>query len=77
MVFSKATRELSLEEDLIMIRAALGFFVLAIIAYFLGAGGVAGLSMEIGRIIVMVFLVLAGISFLGALFTGRNSPRLP
>ena len=60
-----------------MIRAALGFFVLALIAYFLGAGGVAGLSMEIGRIIVTVFLILAGISFLGALFTGRSGPRIP
>lgn len=59
-----------------MIRAAISFFVLAIIAYLLGANGVAGLSMEIGRIFLYVFLILAVISFVGALVTG-NKTRLP
>lgn len=38
---------------------AIGFFVLAIIAAALGMGGVAGLSMDIAKILVVVFLVLA------------------
>lgn len=60
-----------------MIRAALGFFVLAILAYLLGAGGIAGMSMEIGKILVMVFLVLAALSFVGSLLTGKSSGHLP
>ena len=59
-----------------MIRAAITFFILAIIAYFLGMSGVAGLSIEIGRILLFVFLVLAVISFVGSIATGRKS-RLP
>lgn len=57
-----------------MIRAAIAFFVLALVAFVLGASGIAGLSMEIGRILLIVFLVLAVISFIGSVVTGR-SPR--
>jgi uncharacterized membrane protein YtjA (UPF0391 family) len=60
-----------------MIRAAITFFVLALIAMVLGAYGIAGLSMEIARILLFVFLALAVISFLGSLITGRSPPRIP
>ncbi|MGZ3787840.1 MAG: DUF1328 domain-containing protein [Bacteriovorax sp.] len=59
-----------------MLRAAIAFFILAIIAFFLGANGIAGVSMEIGRILLFVFLVLAVISFVVSLSTGKK-PRLP
>ena len=38
---------------------ALAFFVIAIVAYILGASGVAGMSAGIGRTLLFVFLVLA------------------
>ena len=38
---------------------ALVFFVVAIIAYLLGARGVAGMSAGVGRTLLFVFLVLA------------------
>ena len=56
-----------------MLRAALAFFVLGIIAIILGAGNVAGLSIEIGKTLLMVFLILAVISFLVGLFTGKKT----
>jgi len=37
---------------------ALVFFVIAIVAYLLGARGVAGMSAGIGRTLLFVFLVL-------------------
>lgn len=43
---------------------ALVFFVLAIVAALVGASGVAGISMEIARIFVLVFVVLAIASLL-------------
>lgn len=55
-----------------MLRAAIAFFVLALVAYLLGAGGIAGMSAEIGKILLFVFLVLAIISFIGSLVTGRK-----
>lgn len=60
-----------------MLRAAIAFFVLAILALILGASGVAGLSMEIGRVLVGVFLLLAVISFVYSLMTGKNIGRVP
>jgi uncharacterized membrane protein YtjA (UPF0391 family) len=38
---------------------ALGFFVLALVAALVGFRGIAGLSMEIARLLVLVFIVLA------------------
>jgi len=55
-----------------MIRAAIAFFILAIVSMLLGLGGVAGLSLEIGKILLIVFLVLAVISFLLGAFTGKK-----
>jgi len=38
---------------------AIIFFIIAIVAYVLGAQGVAGMSAGIGRTLLFVFLVLA------------------
>jgi uncharacterized membrane protein YtjA (UPF0391 family) len=43
---------------------AIAFFVLAIIAWAVGARGIAGLSMEIARILVIVFFILAIIALI-------------
>jgi uncharacterized membrane protein YtjA (UPF0391 family) len=42
---------------------AVVFFILALVAYVLGARGIAGLSMEIAQILALLFLVLAIIVF--------------
>lgn len=43
---------------------AIVFFVLAIVAAAVGARGVAGISMEIARIFIIVFVILAIVSLL-------------
>jgi len=60
-----------------MLRAALAFFVLALVALLLGASGFAGLSMEIGRILLVAFLILAAISFVVGLVNGRSPKNMP
>lgn len=57
-----------------MLRAAIIFFVLALVAFILGATGVAGISMEIGRMLLWVFLILAIISFVMNTINGRRGP---
>jgi uncharacterized membrane protein YtjA (UPF0391 family) len=49
---------------------ALVFFIIAIIAYLLGAQGVAGMSASIGRTLLFVFLVLAIIFVVVGLLRG-------
>ena len=58
-----------------MIRAALVFFALAIVAYIMGATGVAGFSMDIARILLVVFLVLAAIGVALGLIAGSGGSR--
>lgn len=41
---------------------AVAFFVLAIVAAAFGARGIAGISMDVARIFVVIFLILAIIS---------------
>ena len=43
---------------------AIGFFVLAVVAAVLGFGGVAGLSMNIAKWLVLIFIVLAVIALI-------------
>jgi len=59
-----------------MIGWALTFLVVALIAAVLGFGGIAGLSIEIAKIIFFVAIVLFLISAVIALVRGR-SPSLP
>lgn len=55
-----------------MLRAALAFLIFALVAAFLGFGVLAGLAMDIARILFVVFLVLFILSAIAHLFrTGR------
>jgi uncharacterized membrane protein YtjA (UPF0391 family) len=56
-----------------MLRAAIAFFILGLLAVALGATGIAGLSIEIGKTLLYVFLVLAIISFVVSLVTGKKT----
>lgn len=47
-----------------MLELAIAFFVIALIAGALGAGGVAGISMSIAKWLVIAFIVLAVLSLL-------------
>ncbi len=59
-----------------MLRAALMFFVLGLVAMLLGAGNIAGVSIEIGRTLLYVFLILAVISFIIGMVSGRGPKQL-
>ena len=53
-----------------LIGLAVLFFIIAIVAYVLGARGVAGMSAGIGRTLLFVFLVLAVILVIVGLVQG-------
>jgi len=55
-----------------MLRAAIVFFVIGLIFFAVGAGHLGGLSMDIGKLLLYIFLALALLSFLGSLFFGRK-----
>jgi uncharacterized membrane protein YtjA (UPF0391 family) len=58
-----------------MLRLAIVFLVIALIAAFFGFGGVASLSWAGAKIFFVIFLVLAVLSFLGHGYYGRRSSR--
>jgi uncharacterized membrane protein YtjA (UPF0391 family) len=47
-----------------LIGLAVILLVLALVAYILGTRGIAGFSMEIARWLIIIFVILAVISFL-------------
>jgi len=53
-----------------MLRLALAFLVIALIAALFGFGGVASMSFEAARILFFIFLILAVIFFIGNFLRG-------
>jgi uncharacterized membrane protein YtjA (UPF0391 family) len=47
-----------------IIELAVLFLVLALVAYVLGARGIAGFSMDIAKWLVIIFVIIAIISFI-------------
>ena len=60
-----------------MFRAAVFFFVLGLIGWSLGLYGFAGVSMDIGQSLLVVFVILAVASLVVGMITGRNPKVLP
>jgi uncharacterized membrane protein YtjA (UPF0391 family) len=58
------------KESPAMLRLAILFLVIAIIAALFGFGTIAGVSFEFGKILFFVFIVLAVLAFLGGAFRG-------
>lgn len=56
-----------------MLRWAIIFFVVALVAAVFGFGGVAGEAAWIGKVLLVVFVILAVVSLL----FGRGSRTLP
>jgi len=53
-----------------MLRLALLFLVIALVAAFFGFGGVVNVSVEAARLLFFVFLVLTVLFFVGNFFRG-------
>jgi uncharacterized membrane protein YtjA (UPF0391 family) len=60
-----------------MLGWALTFLIIALIAAVLGFGGIAGLSVEIAKIIFVVAIILFLISAIFGLLRGRSPTTLP
>ena len=59
-----------------MLRLALLFLVIALIAAFLGFGGVASLSWEGAKILFFIFIVLAVLSAVGGYWGRGGADRI-
>ncbi len=60
-----------------MLRASITLFVIGLLAMLFGMYNIAGVSFELGRLLLFVFLALAVLGFLAALITGRKAGPLP
>lgn len=49
-----------------MLKAAITFFILGLVAMLFGVFGVAGMSVDIGEMILAVFFIFALMSFIGS-----------
>lgn len=58
-----------------MMRSAITFFCLALLAILLGANGIAGFSVEIGKTLLVIFLIMSICSFLVGAFSENKKVR--
>ncbi len=59
-----------------MLRLALGFFVIALIAALFGFGGIASASAGIAKIVFFIFLALLAVSLVIGLFNRGAGSRI-
>jgi uncharacterized membrane protein YtjA (UPF0391 family) len=57
-----------------MLRYAIAFLILALVAAVFGFGGVAAVSMDIARLLCMVFVILFIITFAMHALRGKTPP---
>jgi uncharacterized membrane protein YtjA (UPF0391 family) len=57
-----------------MLRLALLFFIIALVAAFLGFPLTGAVLWEAGKLFFLVFIVLAVLALLGGVFYGRSPP---
>ena len=57
-----------------MLRAFFVFVILGLFTIILGASGVGGLSIEIGRILLFFFVILTIAGFLITSYFGKKTP---
>lgn len=81
--FERAARNLSggtagaaRERTSFMLRWAVIFFVIAIIAAIFGFGGIAGAATDIAKILFFVFLVIFLLSLVFGLLKGKAPPAV-
>lgn len=58
-----------------MLRAAITFFLMGLLAFFFGLYGVAGVSIEIGKLLLLIFVIFAAVSFVGAITAGKSNSK--
>jgi uncharacterized membrane protein YtjA (UPF0391 family) len=57
-----------------MLRWALGFLVLAIVAAFFGFGGIATASAGIAKTLFILFLIIAAVTFVMSMMAAKRVP---
>ena len=55
-----------------MLRAAIAFFVIGLLAIFLGANNIGGISIDLGKTLLFVFVALAVVSYIVSMVTGKR-----
>lgn len=56
-----------------MLRASIIFFIIGLIAMFFGMNNIGGVSVELGKLLLFIFVGLAIVSFVVSLVSGRRS----
>jgi uncharacterized membrane protein YtjA (UPF0391 family) len=72
LAFRRLSPTFFVKENFTMLQLAVAFLVIALIAAFFGFAGVAALSWEGAKILFVIFLILAVLSFLGYGFRRRS-----
>jgi uncharacterized membrane protein YtjA (UPF0391 family) len=59
-----------------MLRASIGFFVFGLLAFVLGLNNIGGISVEMGRMFLGVFILFALVTFVISLVNGKGPKQL-
>jgi uncharacterized membrane protein YtjA (UPF0391 family) len=56
-----------------LLGASISFFVIGLLSYLLGLNGVSGISIEMGKLLLLIFVVIAVLGFVTSVITGKKT----
>lgn len=59
-----------------MLKASISFFILGLLSFLLAAGGAANVSMQVGKYLLILFMVFSLISFIGGITTDKTKDKM-
>lgn len=55
-----------------MLRAAIMFFLMGLLTFLFGLYGIAGVTIDAGKLLFLVFVIFSALSFVAAITTGKT-----
>lgn len=59
-----------------MLKVSISFFILGLLSFLLGVSGAMNFSMQVGKNLLIVFLVFSLISFIAGITTGKSKDKM-
>ncbi len=59
-----------------MLKASVSFFIMGLLTFLLGAGGEANVSMQVGKNLLIVFMIFSLLSFIGGVTSGETKDKM-
>ena len=59
-----------------MLKVSISFFILGLLSFLLGTSGMANVSTQVGKYLLILFMIFSLISFIGGITTDKTKDKM-